>query len=66
MKNYRGYEILHNPKPIPDFRHDWEFRNPQIEEDCGTAASEVGCKEQIDDILNPPDQWEVECRRLGV
>ena len=36
-----GWSITHNPKPIPDFSHDWDFVHEDYDGEnglCGTAA----------------------------
>ena len=59
---YRGYEILHRPKPIPTRDKDWdyvhndfdgaaqEYRGPGNDSRAGSAASVTECKAEIDAI----------------
>lgn len=68
---YRGFRIYHDPKPIPDRRHDWEYAHedydgaPDSNDDRhGTAASLEAAKAAIDSMLEveddgsaPPIRW---------
>lgn len=54
---YKDYHILYNPKPIPDFRFDYDFWHDGYDgaidsKDIrsGTGASIEECKNNIDEI----------------
>lgn len=49
---YRGFHIEYAPKPIPDFRHDYDWWCDNDEEMCGTGANVKDCEEQIDEVLD--------------
>jgi hypothetical protein len=54
MTTYRGYNIAHNPKPIPVRQFDWDFWHDDYDGEgdnrCGSASSEDDAKLMIDDI----------------
>jgi len=51
---YRDYVIEWNPKPIPTRKHDWDFVHDDYDgpgdRRCGTAASIVAAKVEIDNL----------------
>ncbi len=52
---YRGYNIVHDPPPIPIRACDWQYAHNGYDgpEDgrCGTAASLADAKEYIDELI---------------
>ena len=60
---YRDYTISHDPKPIPDRSHDWDFAHDDFDgapdsydPRCGTAASLEEAKQRIDEIILEEDE----------
>jgi hypothetical protein len=53
--SYRGWYIEFNPKPIPaSCGVDWDYWHPDIDLDdtrCGQAASELACRNAIDEWI---------------
>lgn len=52
---YRGFEITHDPKPIPIREHDWDWAHEEYDgpgdRRCGTAASPEAARAAIDELL---------------
>lgn len=51
---YGPWRIEHDPKPIPDRRHDWNFVHRDFDgpgdRRCGTGSSPDDCVEQIHEV----------------
>ena len=71
MIEYRDYIIEHDPPPIPDRRHDWNFAHKDYDGPgdprIGTAASLEAAKSEIDELIADledgvyepePSDWE--------
>ena len=56
MSQYRGFEIIYDPPPIPYRNLDWQFAHIEYDgpEDhrCGAGESEAECREFIDEIIS--------------
>lgn len=59
-----GWNFEYNPKPIPDFRFDWDFWHEEYCPDnglCGNGASIEDCLAQINEI--EAEAYTVEVRK---
>lgn len=55
-KTWRGFEITHNPKPIPTTAHDYDFVHAADYDGpgdprCGTAASVEDAQRAISELI---------------
>jgi len=50
MIHYKGYEITHWPKPIPDRRFDYDITHPEEDEWIEFAGSIDEAKKLIDQL----------------